>query len=129
MTVISGPKIGVALGGGAARGLTHIPFMEALDCPDASQWTPRRTTSVTALQALAMWNDKFVVRQSQHLADRIVQSASGSRDNEIRVAFRLVFGRDPGEPEARSLRRYVDQHGWANACRVLLNSNEFLFVD
>ncbi|MCB9993265.1 MAG: patatin-like phospholipase family protein [Hyphomicrobiaceae bacterium] len=31
MTVISGPKIGVALGGGAARGLTHIPFMEALD--------------------------------------------------------------------------------------------------
>lgn len=25
------PKIGIALGGGAARGLTHIPFMEAMD--------------------------------------------------------------------------------------------------
>ncbi len=25
------PKIGVALGGGAARGLTHIPFIEAMD--------------------------------------------------------------------------------------------------
>ena len=25
------PKIGIALGGGAARGLTHIPFMEAID--------------------------------------------------------------------------------------------------
>ncbi len=31
MTGISGPKIGVALGGGAARGLTHIPFIEAMD--------------------------------------------------------------------------------------------------
>ncbi len=31
MTIISGPKIGVALGGGAARGLTHIPFIEAMD--------------------------------------------------------------------------------------------------
>jgi NTE family protein len=26
-----GPRIGVALGGGAARGLTHIPFIEAMD--------------------------------------------------------------------------------------------------
>ncbi|MCF6303122.1 MAG: patatin-like phospholipase family protein, partial [Devosiaceae bacterium] len=25
------PKIGIALGGGAARGLTHIPFIEAMD--------------------------------------------------------------------------------------------------
>src|SRR5690606_10612477 len=25
------PKIGVALGGGSARGLTHVPFIEAMD--------------------------------------------------------------------------------------------------
>lgn len=31
METFSGPKIGVALGGGAARGLTHIPFIEAMD--------------------------------------------------------------------------------------------------
>lgn len=31
MGTISDPKIGVALGGGAARGLTHIPFIEAMD--------------------------------------------------------------------------------------------------
>ena len=27
----AGPRIGVALGGGSARGLTHIPFIEAMD--------------------------------------------------------------------------------------------------
>lgn len=31
MTSISGPRIGVALGGGSARGLAHIPFIEAMD--------------------------------------------------------------------------------------------------
>ncbi len=31
MTFDGGPKIGVALGGGSARGLAHIPFIEAMD--------------------------------------------------------------------------------------------------
>jgi NTE family protein len=31
MNMSSGPKIGVALGGGSARGLTHIPYIEAMD--------------------------------------------------------------------------------------------------
>ncbi len=45
------------------------PFMEALDCPDASQLTPQRNVSLTALQALATLHDKFVVRQSELLAE------------------------------------------------------------
>jgi hypothetical protein len=35
------------------------PFMESLDCADASQLTPARNTSVTALQALTMLNNRF----------------------------------------------------------------------
>ena len=31
MSTSSGPRIGVALGGGSARGLTHIPYIEAMD--------------------------------------------------------------------------------------------------
>ncbi len=31
MSTIAGPRIGVALGGGSARGLTHIPYIEAMD--------------------------------------------------------------------------------------------------
>ena len=31
MSTTSGPRIGVALGGGSARGLTHIPYIEAMD--------------------------------------------------------------------------------------------------
>src|SRR5439155_26735466 len=32
------------------------PFFDALDCPDASQLTPARNESVSALQALALLN-------------------------------------------------------------------------
>ncbi|WIJ24618.1 patatin-like phospholipase family protein [Devosia sp. RR2S18] len=31
VSTASGPRIGVALGGGSARGLTHIPYIEAMD--------------------------------------------------------------------------------------------------
>lgn len=31
VSTVSGPRIGVALGGGSARGLTHIPYIEAMD--------------------------------------------------------------------------------------------------
>ena len=52
------------------------PFMEALDCPDSSQLAPARNASVSALQALAMLNNKFMVRMSEHLARRASRAAS-----------------------------------------------------
>jgi hypothetical protein len=40
------------------------PFMDSLDCADSSQLTAARNASVTALQALSMLNNHFIVRQS-----------------------------------------------------------------
>jgi len=31
VSTMNGPGIGVAVGGGSARGLTHIPYIEAMD--------------------------------------------------------------------------------------------------
>ena len=38
------------------------PFMAALDFPDAAQLAPTRPFSASALQALAMWHDAFVLQ-------------------------------------------------------------------
>src|SRR5262249_8905583 len=62
------------------------PFMEALDCADASQLTPVRNTSASAPQALALWNNKFTVRQSEHLAERLKRSAADT-EGQVRAAF------------------------------------------
>jgi len=96
------------------------PFMETLDCPDASQLTGARNVSVTPLQAMAVMNNRFVVRQSEHLAARAATAES---------AWRLIFQRRPTEKELKAVSEYAAKHGLANACRVLLNSNEFMFLD
>ncbi|MFT5522728.1 MAG: hypothetical protein ACI9HK_000672 [Pirellulaceae bacterium] len=119
------------------------PFMEALDCPDASQLAPKRNVSLTALQALAMLNDKLIVRQSEMIAQRANAKAQRSAGNaegnaagkdvsiELRVdeIYRLILVRRPTDSERKLVSAYASKHGLANACRFLLNSNEFVFVD
>jgi hypothetical protein len=102
------------------------PFMDALDCPDASQFAAVRPVSVTALQALALLNDPFMVRMSEHFAKRL--GTAGEAPDQIRLAFRLALGREPTEAECARLVDFAQRHGMANACRVLLNCNEFVFV-
>jgi hypothetical protein len=97
------------------------PFMDSLDCADASQLTPTRNLSVTPLQAMAMMNDRFIIRQSEHLAEAV--------GGEVEELYRRVLQRRPSAEEARALSGYAARHGMANACRVLLNSNEFMFLD
>jgi hypothetical protein len=102
------------------------PFLDALDCPDASQFTPVRSSSVTALQALALLNDPFMVRMSEHFARRA--ASRGSLRDQVDMAYRLALGRDPTARERESLKEYAARHGMANACRLLFNCNEFVFV-
>jgi hypothetical protein len=104
------------------------PFMETLDCPDSSQLAAKRTESVTALQALAMLNNPFVVRQSEHLADRLQREQAELPQQIVRL-YELVLNRGPNESESAAFAHYAQKHGLANACRVLLNTNEFMFAD
>ncbi len=104
------------------------PFMDAMDCPDASQFAPARNTSVTALQALAMLNDRFVVRYSQHLAERVEHEETDISWQVARM-YELCVGRKPNADEAEAMTAYARKHGMANACRVIFNSNEFMFVN
>jgi hypothetical protein len=103
------------------------PLMAAFDCADASQLTPSRSTSVTALQALAMLNNRFLVRQSEHFAGRLTE-AGDDVAAKIALAYNLALSRNPTPREAKLLADHAREHGLANACRVLLNSNEFMFV-
>jgi hypothetical protein len=104
------------------------PFMDRLDCPDASLVTAKRNITITAIQALALLNNPFMVRQAAHLADR-VRAASPIAEQRVRELFRLTLGRDPAPEEGREVGEYASRFGLENACRVMLNSNEFLFVD
>jgi len=83
---------------------------------------------MTSLQALAMLNNRFVVRYCEHMAQRL-ESESNDRRDQIRRLFELAYGRLPTVPETDAVADYAAQHGLANACRVIVNSNEFMFVN
>jgi hypothetical protein len=104
------------------------PFLESLDCADPNVNTPVRNTTLTALQALSLLNDPFMVRQAELLAARVCQKKQ-SLQAQVHEAFRLTIGRQLLPGEEVKLTEYAGKHGIANACRLLFNMNEFVFVD
>src|SRR5437868_755705 len=96
------------------------PFMECLDCADPSLLTPKRNTTLTALQALSLLNNQFMVRQAEHFAARL-EAASPDRQQQIKQAYRLAIGREPTDNERRLVADYAAQNGMANVCRVIFN--------
>jgi hypothetical protein len=104
------------------------PFVACMDGADASQLTPARNTSITPLQALALLNNEFTLVHSKALAASL-EKASKDRDRQIEIACERVWGRPPTMEERDEMKKYADKHGMANLCRLLFNSNEFLFVN
>jgi hypothetical protein len=104
------------------------PFMESLDAADPNTNTPVRNTTLTALQSLALMNDPFVVFEANRFAERIEKQASDP-ERQVDLAYRLALGHAPRPDDRAQLIDYVRKHGLANACRLLFNTNEFVFVD
>lgn len=112
--------------------MERVPVFGAFDCPDAGQPMPRRNQSTTAIQALNLFNSPFVMEQAERLAQRIQEE--GERQNETTAeplatrAFQRTLGRDPKESELTGAAALVESEGLMTLCRVLFNSNEFLFI-
>ncbi|MAB91275.1 MAG: cytochrome C [Planctomycetes bacterium] len=104
------------------------PFLETMDCPDPSRSTPVRAETVTALQALSLLNNRFMLRQARSLAERATREAEGT-SAQVARAFSLSLGRDPDPKEHERMTAYAGQYGLPALCRLLFNLNEFLFID
>ncbi|MEO2035519.1 MAG: DUF1553 domain-containing protein, partial [Planctomycetaceae bacterium] len=110
-----------------------MPFMQAFDALVCDESRPRRRHSVTPLQALAMYNGRLVNDEAKHFASRI-QKGAGSDVNvttQLKLAFQIALSRLPTDDEQTSLAELLTStnSGLESVCRVLLNSNEFVFVD
>jgi hypothetical protein len=104
------------------------PFLDALDCPAPSLTAPRRRSTTTPLQALALMNDSFVQRQAERFAARVRREAGADEVAQVTRAYRLAFGRPPTAEESAATLRLAREHGLDSACWVLLNASEFLYV-
>jgi hypothetical protein len=96
------------------------PFMDTLDFPDLGLLAPSRSFSASSLQSLALYNNSFVLHFSSELGKQITTPAD---------AIRRILLREPTADELRDFTTHAQKNGLAALCRVLINSNEFLFVN
>ena len=104
------------------------PFLESLDSADPNASVPVRNTTLTALQSLALLNNPFIIKQSELWATRL-QSETHSANEQVQRAYLMAFSRPPMPDEIRLASGYLARYGLTNLCRLLLNSNEFVFID
>ena len=131
-----------------ARRRYNLSMLGVFDHPVMSTNAKERGASAVVLQSLMMMNDKEVHTQSGYFADRVLSMANGQSTDDalIKSAFRLALGRLPDEKEAATLlgllgrerERFQEakkteaeafREALASVCHVLLNANEFLYVE
>jgi mono/diheme cytochrome c family protein len=104
------------------------PFMASLDCADPSLAVEKRNQSLSPQQALALLNNRLTLTMAKHFAARLEREAM-DLSRQVDRAVRLALGREPTKQESDELTDYARTHGLVNLCRVILNLNEFVFVD
>jgi hypothetical protein len=103
-------------------------FLDVFDCPDPSTTAPKRAVTTTPLQALALLNNSFTLRMAERLAARVAREADGV-DRQLSRLYDLAYNRTPQAEELAEAKAFVGRHGLIAFCRVIFNSNEFLYVD
>ena len=121
-----------------------LPIVEVFDGADMSNTCPRRAVTTIAPQALALFNGEFSRTASQQFAERVVKEAGNAPEKRIERAYRIAFVRRPTPAQkslalsflqkqaqlyARTGRKDADLAALADLCHVLINTNEFLYLD
>jgi hypothetical protein len=112
----------------------------AFDFPDPAVVSGKRSKTMVAPQALFMMNGELMHTASGELASSLMDSCDCFSER-VRAAYELSYSREPTEMELADWRSFFDLYAqtagpmaneldaWQSFCRVLLSSNEFVFVE
>lgn len=107
-------------------------YQALFDGADATGIVEKRTESTSAPQALWLLNHPFVQGRALKLAENVLPSAT-TFEGRVKGLFQILFQRDPSSSEVELAKKMVAEpektSGWLPLCRVLLCSNEFLYLD
>jgi hypothetical protein len=109
------------------------PFLALFDGADPNASTPVRQSTTVPTQALYFINDPFFHAQAAKVAKR--WEIESDQESRLVQAYRMLFQREPTPSERDRLLRFLGDYPdervgkWAALARVLLASNEFLFVE
>jgi len=116
-----------------------MPVLATHDQADTDSSCPVRYTTTVPTQALGLLNGAFTQEQAADFAARLNREAPNDLAAQVRRAIRLTTARAPAADEvARDtafVRKMRAEHGLSAAdalkqyCLLLLNANEFFYVD
>ncbi len=137
----------------------RYPMLEAFDMPDTHESCARRYNTTTAPQALVLLNSRQVVEAAQSFAGRVLEQAGSNRRAQIDLAYRLAYSRLPDASERDTAMTFLAAHksileerlaanqplplppaipegldkaeaaSLVDFCHMLVNSNEFVYVN
>ena len=107
----------------------RVPFLETFDLPENSVSCARRNESTVAPQALSLLNSPLAVEAARSFARRVIADAGALPEAQVRRAFALAFQRQPAPDELAACGRLARERSLVELCRVLLNLNEFAYMD
>lgn len=110
------------------RGLV-VPMLETLDLADTVSSCPQRQVTTVAPQALTLFNGDFVNEQAKHFAARLKREAGDDGTKQITFAWRLALCREPSSDEMTKMQAFLREESLEEACRVILNLNEFVYPE
>jgi hypothetical protein len=111
------------------------PTLEVFDAPDGIFTTPVRNVTTTPTQSLYLINGPWMLQRAKAFARRISSDSSLTLEQRVATAYALAYGRWPTAAESRAALDLLQNHpaqetdALTDWCHVLLNSNEFLYVD
>ena len=111
------------------------PLMALFDGADPNASTGQRRLSNVPTQALYFLNNEFLHTQAAGFAKSL--ATEPDRDARIQSAHTRALSRPATPSELANAREFLTAYtaaadetkAWAAWCRVLLGSNEFLFVE
>lgn len=106
----------------------RIPFMETFDLPDNTVSCGCRGVSIVAPQALTMLNGDWSLQAADALAQKI-RSIDSSPEAIVANLFSEVYQRSPTNSEQKSCLDFLSRRSLVELSRVLLNTNEFGFIE
>jgi mono/diheme cytochrome c family protein len=116
-----------------------LPILETFDLAETDRSSPVRFVTTQPTQALGMLNGSFMNRQARAFASRLKREAGDDNSKQVELALHLATGRKPNEKEIKRgvtlISALIERDGATaelaleSFCLVVLNLNEFLYLD